>query len=575
MARVKNLFSGRFPVWMPIVFTAIVYLASTAGRAVTDYDEGYYVQPALHMVESGDWVTPYVDGVRFLEKPPLLYWVTAASFKLFGVSEFSLRLPTALAVIALVWLVMGIARKAYPDAGVAAAGLSTAFSVGTYLFTRETLHDIWLVLFITLAMYAFLGWRLDPRHSSRHALLFYAAMAGAFLCKSLVGVAFPLGILFLFFLVSREWPRWGTLHLLPGSFLFLLLTVPWHWMAAVRNRGFLEFFFVGEQFLRFLGKREPPVLWTVPLWTFWALILVWFFPWTVFLPAAFRANRKPDSQNRRLVVRLAVIWAVVVVGFFSFSDRLEHYVFPALPAFSLFIAGAAGGSNGKSTLWAFRALAVLGVLVVLAGAFAGIWLAAGSGFQNAAAVPGNRLAETDFSILADMPPGIFYALLRPGAVTVAALAAGFWAALWFETRGRRMAALTCVAAAMMAVCGMTHWSMHICEDLISSKKFALAVAREAKPGDRLIVADDYESANSLNFYQPLRVEIVGGQAYALIPGMKFPDTPKIVMTLPEFQAAWHSTGRIFALLPETRKDEWNLEGTEMQRVLGRVLLRNF
>jgi hypothetical protein len=155
------------------------------------------------MAESGDWVTPYVNGVRFLEKPPLLYWLTAASFKAFGINEFALRLPTALAVIALVWVVMLIARRVADARTAFIAGLSTAFSTGTYIFTRETLHDIWLVLFVALAMYAFIDWHLDPRHSRCKALLFYAATAGAVMCKSLIGVVFPLGIVVVFFLRSQ------------------------------------------------------------------------------------------------------------------------------------------------------------------------------------------------------------------------------------------------------------------------------------------------------------------------------------------------------------------------------------
>jgi len=201
---------------LPIVLAAVVYFFSTTHRGVIDYDEGYYAQAAKGMAESGDWVTPYVNGVRFLEKPPLLYWLTAASFKVCGINEFALRLPTALAVIALVWVVMLIARRVADARTAFVAGLCTAFSAGTYLFTRETLHDIWLVLFVALAMYAFIDWYLDPRHPRCAALLFYAATAGAVMCKSLIGVVFPLGIVVVFFLLSRERPGWRTLHVLPG-----------------------------------------------------------------------------------------------------------------------------------------------------------------------------------------------------------------------------------------------------------------------------------------------------------------------------------------------------------------------
>ncbi len=565
---------SRISILLPIILTAVVYVFSTTTRGVIDYDEGYYAQAAKNMAESGDWVTPYVNGVRFLEKPPFLYWVTAASFKVFGVNEFALRLPTALAVIALVWIVTLIGRRLWDERTALIAGLSTAFSAGTYLFTRETLHDIWLVLFLALAMYAFVEWYLDPQHSRRHVLLFSIAAAGAVMCKSLIGIAFPVGIIAVFFLLSRERPKWRTLHLLPGLVLFLGLTVPWHWFAAARNRGFLDFFFVGEQFLRFFGKREPPVLWSLPVLTFWALMLVWLFPWTAFLPAAFAEIRKSQDRNQRMLVRLALAWAGVILGFFSVSGRLEHYAFPAIPAFSLFVAGVLSRSESKWVLWAFRGLAILGIVAMVLSAGAGAWFLAGHGSQFTAAGPANRLSETDFSILAEMPAAVLSNLLKPAAVTVISLAAGFLAALWFETRRRRMHAVICLAAVMMIVFGAAHWSLHICEDLISSKKFALAISADARPGDRLVVVGDYEEANSLNFYEPLQVEICGGMAYALIPGMKYSDAPKLVMTRREFQSAWASAGRILALVPKSRVGELNPEGIVIIGVLDRVLLRN-
>ncbi len=561
---------------LPLLLTAIVYLSTAGGRAVIDYDEGYYSQAALHMAERGDWVTPYANGVRFLEKPPLMYWLTGASFRLFGFNEFALRLPTAIGVIAVVWLVMRIARRAAGERAAIIAGFCISCSAGTYLFTRETLHDIWLVLFVTLAVYAFFEWYLDPLRSLGPALLFYVAMAGAVMTKSLVGIAFPAGIAVAFFLFMREWPEWRTLHLLPGGLLFFVLVLPWHWWAALRNPGFLYYFFGNEQFLRFLGRHDPPVLWSLPLLTFWALILVWIFPWTVFLPAAFAASRQPADRNQRTLVKLTLAWLAVILGFFSISGRLEHYSFPVLPAFSLLIGMALGRTEeSRSVRWGFRGLAILGVLILTAAAGAGIWISAtGRGFQAASGGRSDIVQETDFSVLADMPVPILRNLLKPAAVTIVSFAVGFPAALWFEKRRRRMRAVMSVAAVMMVVCGMIHWSLVICEDLISSKKFALAVAQQAHPGDHLVVVGDYESANSLNFYQPLRVEVFKGVAYALIPGMKYQDAPRIVLTQPEFEAIWRSQSRVFALVAKAQAGDLNLGGARMLEILDRVLICN-
>jgi hypothetical protein len=564
---VKQSLSGRFLVFLPIVLTFIIYFASTTSRAVTDYDEGFYAQAAQHMVESGNWVTAYANDVRFLEKPPLLYWVTAVCFKIFGINEFALRLPTAFAVVALAWIVVLIVRKLADERAALAAGLSASFSIGTYIFTRETLHDIWLVLFIAVAMYAFLNWYLDPRHPLKPALVYYAAMAGAVLCKSVIGAVFPLGIVVVFFLLSRKRPQWRTLHVLPGFLLFSLLAVPWHWLAAIQNKGFLEFFFVGEQFMRFLGKHET--VGSVPLAVFWALILVWFFPWTAFLPAAFARARKNQDESQRILFRLASAWAIVILGFFSVSARLEHYVFPAIPALSLFV-GVALHDNDKSkpVSWAFRGLAFWGIFLVVIGAVAGIWFATGRGFGSLSTNPSDSAGSTDFTILADMPLEIMLQLIHPAWITIASMAIGFGIAFWFEVHRRRVHALMCVAVVMAVIFGMTHWSLRICEGLISSKTIALAIEREARNGDRLVVVGDYEAANSLNFYQPLQVEVVDGTAPT------FPGDPGIVLTKREYLAAWRSPERMFVLAPVERIEEFAPEGAEVIRVLHRALARN-
>jgi hypothetical protein len=563
-------------VLLPVALTAFLYLSTTYGRAVIDQDDGYNAQVAVHMAEHGDWVTPYANGVRWLERPPFLFWVTAASIKVFGATEFALRLPPALGVIALVWVVMLVARHAGDERTTAIAGLCTATCVGTYLFTRETVHDIWLVLFVTTAMYAFIEWYSNPRHSMRKVLLFYAAMAGAVLCKSLIGIVFPISIVALFYLLKRELPEWRRLHVLPGTCLFLLLAVPWHWLAAVRNPGFLYAFFVEEQLLRFLGMRELPVVWSVPLLLFWALIPVWFFPWTAFLPAVVAAWRRPADAAQRSLMLLSLSWVAVILIFFSVSARLEHYVFPALPPLAILAASALSRTeDSRPVKWAFRSLAIVGAMVLAAAIGMGIWFAAtGHGFGSAPRTTTDTAYDSDFSILAEVPAMIQQNLLKPAGVTALALAIGFWAALRFEMRRRRMRAVMSIAVAMTIVCGMIHWSLIICEDMISSKKFAVAIAGEARPGDRLVVMGDYESANSLNFYQPLHVEVVDGVAYFLTPGMKYPDAPRVVMSGEQFAALWKSAARVFALVPLAQLDGLNPGGVVMLRVLERALVRN-
>jgi hypothetical protein len=567
---------NKFAVLLPLLLTAVVYVPTSGFRAVIDYDEGHYSQVALQMLARGDWITPYDDGVRFLEKPPLMYWLTATSLWAFGINEFALRLPSALGVILMVWIVMLTARHAAGERAAIISGLCVAFCVGTYLFTREALHDIWLVLFLALAMFAFLRWYRNPSHPLRHALLFAFACAGAVMTKSLVGLAFPVGVVVLFFLLKRERPEWRSLHILPVSLVFLSLAAPWHWLAAVRNQGVLWSFFVNEQFLRFVGRHDPPVVWSVPLATFWLLNLVWFFPWTAFLPAAVVDLRKPMDADRGDLARLAVSWAVVILVFFSVSGRLEHYFFPAIPALALPIGLVLSRTEeNRATTWGFRTLALLGLAALAAGLAFAVWLSAsGHGFKTGQAERTEVISSTDFSILEEMPATIQAQLLKPAIVTILSMAAGFLAALQFEKRRRRMQAILCLTAVMAVICGLTQWSMVICEGMISSRSFGLAVAQEAAPGDHLVIMGDYESANSISFYQPLHIEVTDGVAYSLIPGMKYPDAPRIVLSHEEFASLWEGHDRVFVLVPASRRRDLRPAGIEVLQVLDRVLLRN-
>jgi 4-amino-4-deoxy-L-arabinose transferase-like glycosyltransferase len=564
--------------WMllvPLILTTIVYMA-TSNRAVIDYDEGHYSQVAKQMLLRNDWITPYDNGVRFLEKPPLMYWITALSFRFFGISEFALRLPTVLAVVALVWIVTWMAARAAGQLSGVIAGVCTAFSVGTYLFTREALHDVWLVLFLTLAIYAFWEWHGNPQKSLPFSLLFYAAAAGAVMTKSLVGIAFSAGIVFVFFLLRKERPRWRALHIVPGIGLFLLLVIPWHLMAALRNHDFVWSFFLNEQVLRFFGKHDPPIPWSISLPIFWLLIPVWFFPWTAFLPAAVVTCQKSSEREEASLMHLCLASLIVILGFYSVSGRLEHYAFPVLPPLSLAV-GVALSQTGqrKSVTWGFRTLAIVSATLLLAGFVLFVWLsAAGFPFAGDAGARTSVVAETDFSILEDMPGHLQRQLLPPAAVTLCVLAVAFGTALLFEHRRKRLAAVFSITAGMVVVCAMVQWSLVICEDLISSKKFAHSLSAQARPGDRLVVFGDFESANSMTFYQPLHMEICGGVAYSLIPGMKYPDAPHIVLAPAEFESLWKGRERVFALMPKTRLPGIVPRGVQVLEVADRVLIRN-
>jgi 4-amino-4-deoxy-L-arabinose transferase-like glycosyltransferase len=547
---------GRLLLLTPVVLAAVLYLPCAAGRAVLDVDEALYVHAAQGMLRRHDFVTPYVNGVRFLDKPPLLYWLLASTYRMLGTTEFAAHLPPALFVIATAWLLTRLGASLAGEWAGFGAGLGFAFSTGTYLFTRETLHDGPMVFFQVLAISAFVRWYRDPGRPTIRVLVYAGALAGGVLAKGLVGLVLPLAIPLVYVLLSRERPRLRLMPALLGGALFLLLAAPWHIAASLANPGFLRHYLLNEQILRFFNRREPADFASVPLPWFLLLVLVWLFPWTPFLATlgARRGGASGADPGRGAVVRLGLVWTGVVLAFFSLSARLEHYAFPLLPPLALLAATGLSDPEGEARrAWVFRVLAVLGLVLILLGAALAFGLGGRATGMLAPRAPASLHAwATDFGPLLGLPGPVLAELLTPAAATAGALGVGFLGAWHYASRGDRFRPPLALAGAMIAFGYLAHRSLGICEDVISSKRFGLAAGKVGRGGDHLVVDGDYETANSMNFYQPLLLEIVEGSAPTLEDGLRYPDAPRLLLSLRELQSGWGSGEGYCLLAPEER-----------------------
>lgn len=542
--------------WLPVLPAAAVYGLTAIGRAIADADEGVYVHIPQQMLERGDWITPYVNGVRSLDKPPLLYWLIALSYTLFGQSEFAARIPSIAGVCGTTFLVQRIGELlAGPRAGTA-AGLAFAFSVGTFLFTLEVMHDILLVFFLTLAIYAFAVSDSDERARPGAVLGFFAAAAGAFLAKGLLGLALPAGVIAVYAAARRRLPRVQWRWLVAGAFLFAALALPWHIAMEWRNPGFLRVHFYQEQILRFLGKREPVDYESVPLLLFWALIPVWAFPWSLFLAGARRLGRG---------ALLPACWAGLLLVFFSVSSRLEHYAFPLLPPLAILagmrLASAPGLSAGERKI-----LAVLGTLLAAAALVLAFVSLTGYGLDVNGGHP-ERTHARDFSILADFPPELLRRLAAVAAAVSLALSLSFFAA--------RRWSVAALAAGMAVFAAAAAYSIRAAEPVVSSKAFGLELARQAQPEDFVAVFGDYETANSINFYAPVLLYVCEGEAPSLAPGLRYPDAPRLLIGRGELAARWRQPGRAWLIVRADRVAELGLEPAFVAAESGgRVLITN-
>ncbi|MCL2877936.1 MAG: glycosyltransferase family 39 protein, partial [Acidobacteria bacterium] len=567
------------------IMAAGVYLFTASDRAILDDGDALYSHVAQNMAASGDWVTPYANGVRFLDKPPMLYWLTAASFRVFGVNEFAVRFPAACAVAAITLLLFFLGRKAAgPFAGFV-AGSAFAFCAGTFLFTLMAFPDIYFVFFLTLAVAAFYAWYRDDQNTVFPALLFYAATAGAVLSKGLIGLAFPAATAFLFLLWSRNLSRLRHFHLVKGTLLFLLLAAPWHVLAAVRNPGFLWYYFVNEQFLRFLGKRQPMDYESISLPIFWALALTWLFPWSVFLPALRHVWRGSGEWNSagRDAMRICFCWAFTVFVFFSVSSRIEHYSMPIFPPLAILI-GMAFSPDGfvvnrakKATARGFAFLGILGGAAALTLIAGGLWLMFGAYEDMGQSQASARLHAYKyyFAPLFEMPPEIISRLITPLTGTLAALALGFTGAWLLARRERLLSAVLAMNLAMVGFCLFTWQSVGICEGFISSRQFGQKLNEIYRPGDAAVVLGDFETANSINFYAPIPLYIYNGSAALLTEGMSYPDAPQMLLTPEFFSGMWEGNSRVFLLAPEDRLPELKLQSAwPVLSSFGRILVCN-
>lgn len=375
--------------------------------ALLDDADSVHVEVAREMLLRHDAVTLYANGIRYLEKAPLLYWLMALSMRIAalvgaqrpGSLAAAARIPLALSVLALALLADAFARRVFHAARAGLyASLILLSSFGIFIFTRITIPDALVCLWITASLYAF--WRTEEldgtlQHPAdlnplRNACwLFAASSALNVLTKGLIGVVFPLGIVLFYLLLTRGLRRTvlrlRALFPLSSTAVFLLIATPWHIAAGLANptqghpspflflrnpsavlpwghwqvplptdgnvRGWWWFYFMNEHLLRYLNLRVPRDYDTVPLVLFWGLCFVWLMPWSAFVFKAsswavpFRSSKwrsqflRHDLPLERRGRLLLLLWAAFVLLFFSLSTRQEYYILPALPAAAVLIAG--------------------------------------------------------------------------------------------------------------------------------------------------------------------------------------------------------------------------------------------
>jgi 4-amino-4-deoxy-L-arabinose transferase-like glycosyltransferase len=564
-------------------FWVFIYVPGLFSPPLLDDADSVHAEAAREMLTRHDYVTLHANGIRYFDKSPLLYWLTAASYSQFGFTEFATRLPLMLFVLALLFTSYTLGKELGGlNAGLFAA-LILATAVGPYLYTRFLIPDIIVGLWLTITVD--LLWR--SLYQEKPSLLLCAGLGVVtgldVLTKGLIGLVFPIGILFVYVLLTGSYRQLLKLRPIFTGLVFFIVAAPWHILAILRNpaqgesKGFFWFYFINDQINRYLNKRIPHDYNKVPLLLFWGLILVWLFPWSPYViaglrqvPVRWKEWRGQLSEQRRATLLLA-IWALLILGFFSFSTRQEYYVLPALPALALLAGIWLAKEEQSSRESRERAsgrvcatiLLVLGLVIFLvAGTLAVILppLPPGTDFADALRKDSN-LYTLSMGHLFDLTPKALGAFRLPLALTSLGFLVGTALNWWYRRRDHPYKGNVALAAMMVVALSAVHLALGIFYPVLGSKALADVVHQEYQSGDVVVCDGEYANASSVNFYTGIPLRILNGRMNALWYGSYFPDAPKIFDDDNSFEQLWRSPQRVFFLTFDAR-------GPEKVRALG-------
>jgi len=313
--------------------SAILFLGGLGWLPLFGRDEALYAEAAREMLAAGDWITPYVNGVFFFEKPPLYYWLAGLSYSAFGVSPFAARLPAALMAILTIAVTARLTARVWgPRAGLL-AGLALATSLQMIMIGRMGIMDMPLTCLIALALLAYAQWR---RHGGLLAGVAFGMLVGlAVLLKGMAGGLAP-AVAVVHAVAYRRGPRRISVgSVLLAAAAFALIAAPWFIAMAVRHgEGYAATLFLREHLTRMVQPMQGH---GGPVFYYLALIAVSFFPWVVFLPAGIR-HREPHDEQKSFWRSLLVVWiAVVLIPFSLVSTKLPGYVTPLFPAMAILV----------------------------------------------------------------------------------------------------------------------------------------------------------------------------------------------------------------------------------------------
>jgi 4-amino-4-deoxy-L-arabinose transferase-like glycosyltransferase len=324
----------RLPMLLALA-CGLVLFVNLGAAALFEPDEGRNAERAREILLLGNWAIPHENFLPALDKPIFFYWLIAISYKLFGISEWSARLPSALAAIGCLIVLYRFVDTKRSHWESFASILILATSLQFFLFARIVIFDMTLTFFTSIALFEFYRATVTENRSERlwRCLMMYAAMALATLVKGPIGLAIPGMVIFCYLLIARKWRLLGEIHLILGALMFCAIVVPVYLWTEFKNPGYLRYFLWEENVLRFF----TPHFQRGQAWYYYALVItLGYLPWSVLIPTIFTARWKKKLDDRDLFL---LLWIVLPLLFFSLSSsKLPHYVLPIFPPLAILTA---------------------------------------------------------------------------------------------------------------------------------------------------------------------------------------------------------------------------------------------
>jgi 4-amino-4-deoxy-L-arabinose transferase-like glycosyltransferase len=495
--------------------------------------DGQYAGAAKRMVQGGSWLIPENNGVPRLVKPPLLYWMMAASFRAFGINEFAARLPNALGVTAAVLATFAL--------GAHFRGARQGFGAGVILLTCLGMATLGRIVMPEPVFCAFIAWAiycgaraLDAERGRVWAFGFWLCAALACFVKGLHGLLYPLATIGLAAAFVPEWrQRAPRLLSLSGIGVFLAINLPWYFYVESRFPGWFANFLSAEQAGHLAGNGAPSTHYeNVPAWQFLVLHLAWFFPWSI---VALTTLGNVRNGNRRETAVLAAWVAVVLVPLLFLGERQDYYAMAMWPAFALVVAGLIEKSSLRLATVALSAFCALGLIVCA-------WLLASPPHFGTSAAVADR--ATAWTTLAGFGPEVWLGLSRIGlgcfALALTACVLGFFVP-------RRTFAALATAAGIFSLSAVLGYAL-------VSPYFSLAgaapILRKELPPEAPIVFDGgLDTASSLLFYASHDIALLGQNPDVEFATRAFGIGRKKYLSDAEFATLWAS-GRPLAFVTE-------------------------